>query len=73
MIVADIESTISLLLVVPMLFLALAGFGIAMVAKFVFRSVRDGYRKEGGAKGMRRKVVTKGAAALVRRLIFKKW
>lgn len=73
MIVADIQTTFGLLVAVLMFFLAIAGLGIGLIAKFVFRSVRDGYRKEGGAKGMGRKVVTKGAAELLKRVIFKKW
>jgi hypothetical protein len=73
MILADIQSTISLFLTVVMLFFALAGFGIAMIARFFVRRIRDGYREEGGAKGMAKKVATKGAAKLLRRAILKKW
>jgi hypothetical protein len=71
--IADIESTISFFLTVVMLFFAFAGFGIAMTARFVARRVRDGYREGGGAKGMAKKVTTKGAAKLLRRAILKKW
>jgi len=71
--IADIQTVIGVFLIVVMLFFALAGFGIAMIARFFARRIRDGYREEGGAKGMARKVATKGAAKLLRRAILKKW
>lgn len=72
MIVADIQTTFGLLVGVLMFFLAIAGLGIGLIARLVFRSVRDGYRKEGGANGMARKIATKGAAELLKRVILKK-
>jgi hypothetical protein len=72
MIVADIQSIIGLVVAILMFFLAVAGFGVGMMARLVFRRVRDGYREEGGAKGMARKIATKGAAELVKRVILKK-
>ena len=72
MIVADIQSTISLLVAVLIFFLAIAALGVGLIARLVFRRVRDGYKEEGGAKGMARKIATKGAAELLKRAILKK-
>jgi hypothetical protein len=72
MILADIQTVIGVFLIIVMLFFALAGFGIAMIARFFARRIRDGYREEGGAKGMARKIARKGGARLLRRLILKK-
>ncbi len=71
MIVADIQSTLSLVVAVLIFFLAIAGLGIGLIARLVFRRVRDGYKEEGGAKGMARKIATKGAAELLKRVILK--
>ena len=72
MIVADIQTTFGLLVAVLMFFLAIAGLGIGLIARLVFRRVRDGFKEEGGANGMARKIATKGAAELLKRVILKK-
>jgi len=73
MIIASIQSDIGLALTVFGCFFGLV-MGLALVVlRLICRSIRDGYRKDGGAEGMARKVATKGTAMLLKRLILKKW
>jgi hypothetical protein len=71
--IASIQSDINTALAIFACFFGLV-MGLAMLAlRLICRNIRDGYRKDGGAEGMAKKVATKGIALLLKRLIFKKW
>lgn len=73
MILADIMSDINMVLTVFCVFFGLV-IGLAILAlRFVGRSMRDDWRKQGGAKGWARKSAPKAAGKLLRWLIFRRW
>ncbi len=72
MMFASIQSEINQILGVFGFLFGLAMGILFMIARLVGRHVKKGYEEEGGAKGLTKKVVTKGVGEILKRAILKK-